>query len=184
LGVFEQPILILLFGSLLVAAAAAVFIQSRHRLAAWGLLAALLMVVGAIVTERLVVTPGEQVKAALRAIAGRLEANDADGVLDWIAPQSEPLRQEVRNLLRQVKVRSVSIKQNLTVTAGSQRPVTTAEARFNAVATLDSPGGSGAPITVPRFVVVRFQREAGQWKVRDYESFDPRGPHAGRGPAF
>jgi hypothetical protein len=184
LAVFEQPLLILLFGTLLVVAMAVGFMQSQHRLAAWGLLAALLLVVTAFTIERLVVTPGEQVKRALRTLAGCLEANDTEGVMQWISPQSEALQQEVRSHLRRIHVRSISIKNNLTVTTGSERPISFAEARFNAVATLDVPGGASTPLTLPRFLVVRFRREAGQWKIRSYESFDPRGPHAGSGVTY
>jgi hypothetical protein len=172
--------MILFWGTLLVAVAAGVWVQTRDSRAWWGLLLAVGLVVIAVLVERWVVTPGEEVKATLRTIARRLEANDVQGVLPYISPQSEPLRQEVRGYLRRVKVESISIKPNLTVTVGPQRPARSAEARFNAVATLEGPANFGGRFTVPRFMVVRFRREGEGWRVTDYESYDPRGPQAGR----
>jgi hypothetical protein len=183
LVLFEQPLWILFFGTLWVAIAAVVWVQTRHPRALVALVVAVVAVAAALVVERLVVTPREQVAATLRTIARRLEANDAAGVLELVSPQSEDLRREIQTRMRQLTVKQVSIKPNLKVTLGTQRPATSAEARFNAVATLEDPQQLGGTFTVPRFLVVRFRREDDGWRVRDYESFDPRGEQAGRGMA-
>jgi hypothetical protein len=182
-SLLEQPLIILVAGSLLVAVAAAMWVQTRHRLAAIALLVAIGGTVAALVLERLVVTSGEEVEATLHALAERLEANDVDGVLRYISPQHEALRQEARSYLRRIRVKSISIKSNLQVTTAPGRPVRSAVARFNAVAAIEGPAnwGGGAELTVPRLLVVRFRRGDDRWLVTDYESFDPRGEQAGRG---
>ncbi len=178
MALFEQPLLILFFGTLLVAVTAVIWVQTRHRRALIGLGVATLMVLGLLGLERWVVTPAEQVKSTLRTIARRLEANDVAGVMEYISPQSEALRHEVQARMRQIKVKKISIKRNLKVTVRSGQGGASAEARFNAVATVDGPRSFGGTFTVPRFVVVRFRREGERWRVKDYESFDPRGESA------
>jgi hypothetical protein len=174
-GVFEQPLMILFFAALAVGAAAIAFVQTQHRYAFWSLIVAVVVSALLLLAERMIVTPGEQVRLALRTVAARLEANDINGVLDGISPQAEAMRNEVRTRMRQFKVLSVSIKPNLKVTVGPQRPPRTAEARFNAVATLNVPGGGQSPWTIPRRLVVRFRREGEAWQITEYESYDPIG---------
>jgi hypothetical protein len=184
LGLLEQPLTILFWGSLWVAVAAATWVQTRHRLAAVALALAILSVLVMLGIERMVVTPAEEVESTLQTIARRLEANDVEGVLQYLSPTAESLRDEVRSYLRRVRVKTISIKSNLRVTtSSSRRPVRSAKARFNAVATLDGPAnwGGDASLTVPRLLVVRFRLEEAGWRVTDYESFDPRGEPSGRG---
>ena len=76
-------------------------------------------------------------------------------------------------------MKKISIKPNLKVNLGRPTPASSAEARFNVVATLEGPRDLGGTFTVPRFVIVRFRREADGWRVKDYESFDPRGEPPG-----
>jgi hypothetical protein len=175
--------MILVGGALLAALAAAVWVQTRHRLAAVALAVSIAGALAALAIERFVVTAAEEVELTLEAIADRLEANDTEGVLQYISSESESVRDEVRSYLRRVHVKSVSIKPNLRVTTAPGRPVRSAEARFNAVATVAGPARSAgdAELTVPRLLVVRFRRSDDGWRVTNYEAFDPRGEQAGRG---
>jgi hypothetical protein len=167
--------MILFFAALAVGTAAVAFVQTRHAYAFWSLVIAVIVSAVFLLAERMIVTPGEQVRQTLRTVATRVEADDVDGVLQLISPQAESLRKEVRTRMRQFKVHSISIKPNLTVTVSPQRSPTTAEARFNAVATLQAPMGGDAPWTVPRRMVVRFCNEGDSWRITEYESHEPIG---------
>jgi hypothetical protein len=182
-GLLEQPLWILVGGALLAAGSAAIWVQTRHRLAAWALGLSVLGTIGGLTLERLIVTPAEEVEQALQAIAERLEANDVPGVLEWISPESSAIGDQIRSYLGRVRVRSISIKPNLQVSTSPARPVRSATARFNAVASVEGPRDwtGGAEVTVPRRLLVRFRRGDNRWLVTDYEVFGPRGEPLGRG---
>jgi hypothetical protein len=174
---FEQPLIVLFVGAIFVAVAAVFWVQTQQPRALAALAFSVLALAGALAIEYMVVTPAEEVEQVLADVALALEANDPERVASYLASSAEELRQEVRSRLRMVTVRSISIKSNLRVTVVGQ---SSAEARFNAVATLAIGGGNGGEQVVPRFLVVRFRREQGAWRIVDYEQFDPRGPQAGR----
>ena len=77
--------------------------------------------------------------------------------------------------MKRVQIERISVKRNLKVVVGVGRPPRSAEAQFNAVATI-TPRQFGEDMIIPRFVVVRFRFENDRWLIKDYELFDPRGP--------
>ena len=73
-----------------------------------------------------------------------------------------------------IEVLDVKIKRNLTIDVVANRGTEVAEARFNVVARLRGRRGMMDERLYPRFVVVNFRKEDGQWRVRKYEASDPR----------
>jgi len=128
-----------------------------------------LMVVG-LVVEQLVVTNSEQVAATLQQIAKDLESNDVPRVVSHISTESENLRREAESILKRVKVQTVSVKRNLTVSVVENGDRKTAIAKFNAVAKLSDSGGAFGNQLVPRFFIVNFVNENGQWRITQYEA--------------
>lgn len=171
---FEQPLAIVFVGALAFAIASAVWLQTRQRGAFWAVLATLALIAVTLLVERLVVTDAEQVRATLRRIADRVEQNDLPAVLQSISSTAPALRAEASQVLDQVVVSSVSIKRNLRVEVVRRGDRTTAEARFNAVATVTDRRGLYGTQVLPRFLVVRFLWENDAWRVIHYQVFDPR----------
>ncbi len=176
----EEPLQILFVGTLVVAVAAVAWVQTSHPRALLGLIAAVALLALGLLVERLVVTSAEEVEATLQAAARALESNEPEQVIALVADSSSRLRNEIRSALATVRVEKISIKSNLRVTVAPGRPPAAAEAFFNAVATLKPRGVDSGMTIVPRRVVVRFRRQQQQWKIVDYETFDPRGEAAGR----
>ncbi len=156
------------------ALAAAVWLQTRQRHALGAVLVTLGLTGVGLLVERLVVTDAEQVRTTLRWIAERIEQNDLPAVLRAISETAPALRQEATDVLSQVDVEEISIKRNLRVQVVRRANRTTAEARFNAVATASDRQGTFGTQVIPRFLVVRFLWEHDAWKVIDYQVFDPR----------
>jgi hypothetical protein len=172
--IVEQPIVILFVGAFLVAASGAIWVQTRDRRA--------LIAVGSVVVltglwllvERLVMTDVEQVKQTIRLIASEIENNNVEAVVNHISAENPSLRDEIRKTLSLVTVKKVSVKRNLKATVTRRAAFTSAEARFNAVATVEGRSGLVGTHVVPRFLVVRLRKEGQQWRVRSYEMSDPR----------
>ena len=172
----EDPLAVLFFGALWVAVAAVAWTQTRDRRAFLALMFGIALTAAGLIVERLVVTPREEIAGVLHAAAQALESNDTSRVVSYLASSAGDLQSEVRQRMKIVRFQKVSIKRNLEVTLGAARPSSRAEARVNAVATLDGPADFGKAIVVPRFLVVEFVREGDQWRIASYEDFDPRGP--------
>jgi hypothetical protein len=171
---FEQPLVILFSGALALAIASAVWLQTRRPAALMVLIATLATTAAGLLVERLVVTDAEQVQSLLHRIAKQMERNEVADVVAQISESAAGLRAEVQDVLSRVTVEKVSIKRNLRVKVVHRTGKKSAEARFNAVATVQDRRGMLGTHIVPRYLVVRFRYEADGWKVTDYEAFDPR----------
>ena len=130
--------------------------------------------------ERMTVTPREEVRATLNVIAHELEQNNADAVLSYVSEGRPEIEQEGRLIMAALKIEEVDIKNNLQIDITSAKGMEIAEARFNCVFDVEFLGGQfsimeGQKQKVPRYLLVRFKREAdGVWRVREYEHRDPR----------
>lgn len=171
----EQPLLILVTGLLLTGMCTAGFLKTGKRsllLAASGLL---ILTLGLLALERTTATPREQVKATLHVIASDLERNDVTAVVNHISRHRGQLIREAKQKMAMVEILKVDIKRNLKIEIHETRGTEIAEARFNAVIRLRLLRGlSDEMRPAPRFFVVRFRKEQGQWRIRDYEMHDPR----------
>jgi hypothetical protein len=100
----ENPLAIIVVGGVLATFAAIVFLARRTA----GSLAALVAVIAAtlllVVVERVLVSDREQIESSLASVLGEIEANNVNGVLDWIDPAAGNMRSEVQALMPLVKV--------------------------------------------------------------------------------
>lgn len=167
-------------GVIVIAFAAMMWVRNQDRSSVIIMIAAILLTLGGLVVDYLWFTPAERVAARLQMLAQALEQGDIEAVMPYVASSADTLREELRSRLGSIDVESVSIKSNLRVVVGNGRPPRTAETRFNAVASVKDQHGSGGSFTIPRFMVVYFVFEDGQWRVLRYEMYDPRGPKTGR----
>ncbi|MBX7167938.1 MAG: hypothetical protein K1X74_16510 [Pirellulales bacterium] len=173
---FEDPTTVLVAGALIEVLLAVVFFRTGRGaiLLAMGAVAALVAVL--LLVERLVVTPREQVEAALATLKARLEANDVEGVVDCLAPEAQALAGEARSRMPQVDIRHVGIAQ-LEIGVSEQRgQPAAASARFLCrVEGQDRAGQSPYDNFVRRFTVA-FRHDGGRWLVTGYEDEDAFGP--------
>jgi hypothetical protein len=171
---FEEPLAILFGGAFLFAITFALWYQIHDRRALVAAFGTLALTASGLVVERLVVTDGEQVRRTLRRIVSQMEQNDRAAVLAEISDSATELREEAESVLSRVEIVKITIKRNLRVEVVRRGGRKSAEARFNAVATVEDRRGVFGRQIIPRFLIVRFRYESQQWKVTSYDAFDPR----------
>lgn len=176
MGLMEQPLLILGGGGLVLVLLIVGLVQTGRYSFLYAAIAVSLMTICGLVVERFVVTPLEEVRATLHVIARDLEANDVDAVLGHISEGRPALREEAKSKMGFVELLDVDIKRNLSVEVVARPDMEVAEAKFNATFRFRVLRGSMAGETrpYPQHVMVRFRRESGKWRIRDYALSDPR----------
>jgi hypothetical protein len=160
-------------GILALAVLAAALIQTGRGWLAYAMLAVALLTAGLLVLEYTVVTPAEEVEAALDQLARDLETSDVEAVVRHISERAPALRDEARRALERVVISSVRIKPNLKIAVLADRNPPFAEAKFNAVARLRDKAGQFVERPQAYFFVVTLRKENGVWRVRRYEMHDP-----------
>ncbi|MCA9213115.1 MAG: hypothetical protein KDB27_08625 [Planctomycetales bacterium] len=171
-NVFENPVPILFVGVLIFGICFALWTQKRQRKFAAGMVLAILLMIGGVALERLVETESEKVGATIRQIAKDMEANDVNSVISHISGSSAELKSAATAILSRVKVESISVKRNLTVTVSPSG--TKAVAKFNAVGRVEDKTATFGTQNVPRFMTLEFAKEQGVWRVFDYKDEMPQ----------
>ena len=179
MNLMEQPVLILVSGTILVSVFVGGLVQTGRRSLLYLAIAAAFATGGLLLLERMTITPREEVRATLYVIAHHLEQDDVDAVLGFISDGKPKLKREAKQKMGLVEIGEVDIKRNLRVKIVEARGIQVAEARFNCVIHFDRIKGfsemSNVSRRYPQFFVVRFrQDDDGCWRVRDYEMQDPR----------
>jgi len=171
----DQPLMIVFGGVVLSAALLGGLFQTGKKSLGYATICVSLLTIAMLGLERVTVTPREAVIATLHIIAHELEQNDVAALVNHISEGRPKLRAEAEQKMGFVEIIDVDIKRNLKVVVLNERGMDIAEARFNAVIRLRPLRGfSDEMRPVPRFFVVRFKKEDGKWRVRDYEMADPR----------
>jgi hypothetical protein len=166
----EHPLPIIFLGLIAVAGFIGGLLQTGRIALLYAAVAAFLLTVALLVTERFVVTPREQVVATLNIIAHDIAANDVEAVLGHISAGRQELRNEARAKMSLVEIHDVDIKRNLQIEFAKGKERDVAEASFNAVIRFSDHKGMFQRQIYPRFFTVLFARESdGQWRVRSYK---------------
>lgn len=107
-ALLDSPLAIAAVGGVAITFTAIVFAARRSgaSLAALGAVTAITL--GLLVVERLVVSPGEQVEAALDALLAAIEANDVAAVLAHIDPAAAKIRADVQSLVPLLRVEAAN----------------------------------------------------------------------------
>jgi len=165
----ESPLTILLFGVVVAALVAVALFALQRKWLLWTLLGWVAVVAAALVLERQVATPREEVHAALLRLADALEENDKAAVLALVSPRATDLRGDISSALDRYRVDSMSIKRNLQITVDGQE----ATAEGNVVFSGAIKRGQYARGTYPCYLVLEFVRDSGVWRVASLKDYVP-----------
>ena len=146
------------------------------RMAALYGLGAVVILCGLILAlQRFVKTEAEQVEATLAAIARDVERNDVNAIVAHVHSRAAQIRAQVENEFPNYKFKEVKITRIREIKVEPDRTPPRAIAQFSVVVTgTDAAGFLDGQTSVPRYVVVTFHKENGQWRVWEYEHFDPQ----------
>jgi hypothetical protein len=171
----ENPFPVLLIGTLTTAILAGGWLRTGSKWLLAGVLAAIAVTVGLVLTERWIVTDREQVTWTLYEIAAAVERNDVDGAMQHAYSGAPNVRDHANAELRQYRFSEVNIKRNLQIEVFPNYDPPMARAEFNVVVVLTTRDGLVSNRRIPRYVEVTFYREDdGRWGVGGYDHFDPR----------
>ena len=102
-----------------------------------------------------------------------MERNDIDTAVSYIAESNRNLRSRAKSELTRYKFFRVAVKSNLTIDIDRSHDPPQAVARFNVVAVLASKDGALGRMNVPRFVILRFEKEGDTWRITGFEHDRP-----------
>lgn len=157
LGVMAEIILAIVFFT----------IPRRWVMIAMGVVAALM--VGAIVLERFVVTPTEEVESALQQLAASLEANDIPAILSLVAPDATGVRGAAEKHMPRYQINAVHIARDLTITVDEKTDPPTAVAKFTCrVNANDKRGQIPYQNAILQFTM-RYRKEGDRWLLYEYD---------------
>jgi uncharacterized membrane protein YhiD involved in acid resistance len=170
----EKPLFIVVMGLLTAAVLGGLWMQTGRRSVFYALAAALVLTGLLLALERAVETDREQIESTLYHIARDVERNDLEAVLRHAHSEAKWIRRQASDELPRYDFQDVNIKSNLTIRLESDEDPRQAVAEFNVVVVLSDRLGFLKDRRIPRFVIVTFLRENGDWRVTDYEHHDPR----------
>jgi hypothetical protein len=107
----ENPLPPVVIGIIVEAALVVGLAKTGKRGFLWGIVGTLAIVIAAVVTERMVVTPREAVTSAIEEMRAALAANDRATLLTHIDPGNVRLRNQVQFDLAQVTVSQAKINE-------------------------------------------------------------------------
>jgi hypothetical protein len=113
------------------------------------------------------------VETVLRSAARAVERNDLEDLLRHVHSGAPQIREQATAEFPHYEFDRVSIKSNLQISFDAKSPTQEGTATFNVVVTGKVRDGDLELWSVPRYVVVRFRKEQGEWRVYSYEHREP-----------
>jgi len=162
----ENPIPIYAVGAVLVTLCGLVFVARRNAPTLFILGMVVLLTLLLIVTEKLVVTPGEEIESVVARLFQAIEANDLQGVLAEIDPAAAEIRTDVETLMPRVRIEDAGATSLLVeVDLSTDPPTATGEfrGRLNGVHST-----SGGRVFYFDRVLVDWTKKNGRWLLTGY----------------
>jgi len=172
---FEQPLIIVGLGVALILALGAAWTASGRQELLYALVAAIALLFVGLITERLVKTDKEQIRATLQEIARDVKSNDRTKVLRHIHSGATAIKQQAQAELPKYTFTEFRITKIHLIDVDASAEPRSAVVECNVVG-----GGSfhehGMEMDhVPRWVKLQLLREKdGRWAVAGYEHDDPQ----------
>lgn len=178
----ENPLPPVLIGVIIEAMLAVVLMRTGKREALWGMLAVAGLVTGAVVMERMIVTPREEVHAALEEIRGLVAANNPPELLKRIDTNQglARLRNRVQNDLAHVTVTEAKITELRDDDIKVSDSGMTAKTTFIGSVDLKDAGGQVALNHVVLRFDVELHKQNGVWIITAAEYRSPMAGASGQ----
>jgi hypothetical protein len=172
---FESPLIIVGLGVALIIALGAVWTATGRQEILYALAAAIVLLFAGLITERLVVTDREQIRATLQEIARDVKSNNHAKVIAHIHSSNPALKQKAQAELPKYTFTDFRITKIHTIDVDRTIQPPSVVVEFNVVG-----GGTfrehGIEMDhVARWVKLHFLLEKdGRWTVANYEHDDPQ----------
>ena len=173
---YERPELIVVVGVLLILGLGIGWSTTGRKELAIAAGFALLLVIVALVVERLVVTDGESLRRTLQEIAKDVADNDHRALLRHLSDTAPALKQRAEKELPNYRFTSCRVSKVHNITVDSKAEPKTADVEFNVVFSGNFRyEGFEGDYNGARWIRLQFvQDKDGKWKVENYEHADPQ----------
>ena len=168
---FEHPVIVGAIGALTVAVAIFLWIQTAKSAALWTASGLLLATILAVWLSVSITTDRERLTQVLYDCASALQENDIDGVCSFIHPNAASGVQHARSELPRYEFSAARVTRIKDISVNDDTTPRTAIAQFNVYVEVNA---MGQKFKVPRFVKVYFMLHNDEWRVHEYEHFDPQ----------
>jgi len=172
---FESPLTIVALGVAIIFAIGAAWTATGRQELLYALAAAIMLLFAGLITERLVVTDREQIRATLQEIARDVKNNDHRRILGHIHSSATAIKQKAQAEMPKYKFTDFRITKIHSI------DVDRSAAPLSAVVELNVVGGGtfheqGLQMDhVARWVKLHLLKEKdGRWTVAEYEHDDPQ----------
>jgi hypothetical protein len=173
---FEQPLIIVVLGMLLILALGAAWSASGRQELLYALGVAFILLIAGLVTERLVVTDSEAIRATLLQIARDVQSNNRRAVARHVYSGAPALKQKADAELPNYEFTECRVTQVHTIDVDRLAEPRSAIVEFNVVAsgTFKYMGDRFSDTGIPRWVKLHLVREKdGRWTIQEYEHAEP-----------
>lgn len=177
-AILESPLPAIVFGIILTAILAVVFLNTRRKSVLAAMAVVLLIAVGGVALEKWWVTDREQIEATLNDIARALESNDLERIYTFIEPDADKTRTLAAINMALVTVRSAKVR-NLEVKVNRLASPPVAEIRFIGSFYCEGKAVIDNMMPLPdSHYILDFDADLylldGRWMVGDNVKFEPR----------
>ena len=174
---FEQPLIIVVLGMLLILGLGAAWSASGRKELLVGMVAALALLIGGLVVERMVVTDREAIDATLEQIARDVQSNNRRALLRHIYSGAPELKQKAEAELPNYEFTECRITKIFSRDIDRLAEPRSAIVEFNVLVSgnFRYEGMSFSDSNIPRWVKLHLVREKdGRWTVQEYEHDTPQ----------
>jgi hypothetical protein len=174
---FEQPLIIVVLGLLLILGLGAAWSATGRKELLLAMGAALAVLIGGLVMERLIITDREAIDATLEQIASDVQSNNRSALLRHIYSGAPRLKQKAEAELPNYEFTECRITKIFTRDIDTLAEPRSAIVEFNILASgnFTYEGVSFSDTNIPRWVKLHLVREKdGRWTVQEYEHDVPQ----------
>jgi hypothetical protein len=166
----ENPMPLVLIGTIVAAALAVVLTRTGRREALWGLIAVVGLVAVAVTAERMIITPREEVRTALDEIRALVAANKPADLLTRIDvnpndQELNTLRRRVQDDLARVTVTEAKITELRDEDILVSESGNTAKTKFSGAVSISGGGQAGVAGSFPFRFEVDLRKKDGVWVI-------------------
>jgi low affinity Fe/Cu permease len=172
---YEQQLTIVVIGVAVILGLGAAWSASGRKELLYGIAAAILLLIAGLVTERLVITDKEAIRATLKDIARDVQNNNHPAVLAHISSTTPALKRKAEAELPNYQFTECRVTKIHLIDVDSHTEPRSAIAEFNIIASgTFRPPGFEVTDTIPRWIQLHLLRENdGRWTVVEYDHDSP-----------
>jgi hypothetical protein len=167
----EDPTMFIFLGIVIEAVLGIVLFRTGRGFLVWIMLGVLALCLTGIIGQRFIITERKRVIQTLDGIEIALEANDLNGVLDYLEPEAAHCRNDARMALNLIVIHSAPYS-NLEININHLTSPPTANVTLSALINFNDRRGESPYNNYPAHFTLIMRKHGERWLVEDYTQED------------